>query len=199
MRPTVPALVILLTLGCFHTHAGDPPCNENSVRSAMEKLVRDYQPTEVYYSDGAADGSIVVAGPDYSPHPSVRPVLDCIHVAAPVLIEFLDDPRPTVFLLRTGKNNWVLRQASLGHIALDLLVVTSPETSGIHVPDCNDDGLGACVADGFYFRPDAWEERGRDILVEPEVEAVKTRWLELLASGRLELRLPDWMSTIGEP
>ena len=194
-RFKVTSIVLMpILLAATAVFVEDPGCSASSLDSYVEELVRWESIVEVYYSDGAADGSILAVPPQHEPHPAVRPILACVDQAAPVLVERLSDARPTRVLFRTGSRNEILRQASVGHLVLDILLMTVADDSGVLIADCFDDGLGACVNAGYYFEPDAWFLDGNLPQPKPEVLDVKRRWTELLEAGRLNLEYPKWLT-----
>jgi hypothetical protein len=71
----------------------------------------------------------------------------------------------------------------LGHVALDILTHIIAKTNRIFVPNCADDGLGACIQRGFYFRPDASRE---------QIASVKANWQAALKRGSLRFEYPTW-------
>ncbi len=53
------------------------------------------------------------------------------------------------------------------------------------VEDCADDGLGACVRDGYYFRPD---EAKTSVIGE-----VKANWQQAHQDGKVKFKNPAWL------
>lgn len=143
-----------------------------------EKLICDLAAVnfgEVYDDDGAADGSVtdesrVASLADENAFAPVRSILDLKDQAIPLLIEHLDDLRPTLIKFN-GK------PVPLGHIALDILIHIAANDR-VLIPDCADDGLGACYEAAYYFRPDA----------EPDqMRKVKIQWRRLYRKGVLKV------------
>jgi hypothetical protein len=135
----------------------------------------------IYVDDGAGDGTVTDApeGPD----PRVKAVVDLRNAALPLLIRHLDDPRPThtSFRVRPAFSD---RPATLAHVALDILTHMTELNDKIYIPDCADDGLGACFQPGYYFRPDASVK---------EMKNVKDKWQKLYRRGGVVFRYPpDW-------
>ena len=136
----------------------------------------------IYADDGAGDGTVtqcgelVESGPLVKPMQEVRAIVDLRARAIPTLIDHLDDPRASAI-------TFAGRPVRLGHLALDILTHIVAETNRLFVSNCADDGLGACIQRGYYFRPDASPE---------EMSAVKGRWRAALNSGLLQFRYPAW-------
>ena len=78
----------------------------------------------------------------------------------------------------------------VGYVCMDILmnvVVGEPVSD----PECSNDGLGACMNYGFYFRPDDYYEcTAKDCFLKPWVSVVKRRWKEAYISHRLRLHNP---------
>jgi hypothetical protein len=147
-------------------------------RAKQEKLLSALVGVDfgvVYADDGAGDGTVTDQGRVFPPGQSVDPakcvqaIVDLRGEAIPLLINHLDDRRPTL----TKFNG---KPVPLGHIALDILSNITGSNSEVDIPDCSDDGLGACFQPGFYFRPDA--SLG-------EMKAVKVKWQKLYRKGLL--------------
>ena len=119
-----------------------------------------------YVNDGAADATVTL-----EPVPEVRRIVDLRESSIPLLIDCLDDPRPTR-----------AHRAALGYVCLDILthVVDAPQ---ILIEDCADDGLGACIREPYYFEPNA---SGKT------VSAVKRRWETAHKEGKIKFVYPSW-------
>jgi len=78
----------------------------------------------------------------------------------------------------------------LGYVCLDILM---NEVSGnpVWYPDCADDGLGACVKNLFYFRPDDYYScTERDCMLRPWVLVVQRKWKSEYLAHRLRFHNP---------
>lgn len=149
---------------------------------SSEKLIRalaDVNFGEVYYDDGAADGSVTdkqwitqLAGK--AAFASVQSILDLKDRAIPLLIEHVDDQRPTRIMFNGNP-------VPLGHVAMDILTHIIGTNDCVFIADCADDGLGACIEPAYYFRPDAKSS---------EMRKVKMNWRRLYASGVLKFEPP---------
>jgi hypothetical protein len=136
----------------------------------------------VYADDGAADGTVtnsgtmIESGPNVKPDARVKAVVDLRSAAIPLLIEHLDDSQPTRTMFQ-GK------PTPLGFIALDILTHIIKQSSEVFIPDCHDDGLGACFEPAYYFRPDA-------SLVQ--MKRVKENWRRSYRRGAVAFEYPGW-------
>lgn len=159
----------------------DPSTPAREIEPLLEVLARTpFGP--VYADDGAGDGTVTQSGEIIGSGPTVRPVsavkaiVDLRGVAIPLLIDHLDDSRPTAITFES-------RRVPLGHVALDILMHITRSTKRIFFSDCGDDGLGACVQPGYYFRPDA---------TRAEMRAVKARWDTARKRGWVRFEYPSW-------
>jgi len=78
----------------------------------------------------------------------------------------------------------------VGYVCLDILM---SEVSGQLVlePDCADDGLGACVNYGFYFRPDDYYQCIKETCTpRPWVLVVQRKWSSAYLTHRLRVHNP---------
>jgi hypothetical protein len=136
---------------------------------------------DVYSDDGAADGTITYkgellksVGANLKPDARVKAVVDLREAAVPLLIAHSDDTRPTQTMFKGSS-------VPLGHMALDILTHIITPTSTIFITDCGYDGLGACIHNGYYFRPDAPLD---------EMERTKKKWQQLYARGLVQFKYP---------
>jgi len=157
--------------------AGPSKAKQEELLSALIAIDFGY----VYLEDGAADGSVTEewrmseSGPEAEAFAKVKAVVGLKAAVIPLLIEHLDDPRPT----RTSFNG---RPVLVGHLALDILShIVGPNRKVFDV-DCADDGLGACFNPGYYFRPDARST---------EMTKVKAKWQTLYRKKAIEFKLPQ--------
>jgi hypothetical protein len=148
--------------------------------------------TTVYHDDGAADATVTAfATADLSRQDApaaVRAILDLGPSCIPLLIAHLDDRRLTSARFDGGRFAHTPIQVPLGHICLDILLsATSGET--VHLRDCADDGLGACVRSGYYFRPDVLQWRGG----VAAMRRVKARWQRAYRAKVVRFEFPAWL------
>jgi len=132
-----------------------------------------------YANDGAADATVTE-----KPIPEVRRLVDLRDNVVPLLIACLDDPRPTQAVYLEKNQHYPV---PLGHVCLDILthVVRSPQ---IHYKDCRDDGLGACIAEPFYYEPGIMMSKDSGKIMG----AVKSRWEAAYRDGKLKFVYPSW-------
>lgn len=139
-------------------------------------------PSLVAYSgDGAADATVTE-----NPAPAVRAIVNLGAKAIPLLIAHLDDTRLTS---ATFRRNDV--RVPVGHVCLDILthIIKAPR---ILIADCADDGLGACIREGYYFRPDAFSHNGSRLILRPAVSRVKRNWQRAYRRGYIKYQYPEW-------
>jgi hypothetical protein len=147
-------------------------------------------PSLVTYSDnGAADSTVMnvgstSAGVVEKPIAEVRDIVKLGEKAIPLLIAHLDDTRPTAAKF---KNHPV----PVGYVCLDILtnVIHAPK---ILVADCSDDGLGACIKIGYYFRPNSFASKKGKLVAQPNVSRIKSNWQRAYRSGDLKFQYPKW-------
>jgi hypothetical protein len=132
----------------------------------------------VYSEDGAADATVVE-----NPVREVRNILRLGAKAIPLLIAHLEDTRITA--AKFGRSQ--AQGVPVGYVCLDILsnIVMS---KSILIDDCSDDGLGACVRDGYYFRPDAYSRENGRIVPKSEVFKVQVRWKRAYRNGKIKYR-----------
>jgi hypothetical protein len=142
-----------------------------------------------YSDDGAADATVMDVGANAkglveNPIPEVRAIVKLGAEAIPLLIKHLNDTRLTSAKFRG-------RSVPVGHVCLDILtnIVDAPK---VLVKDCPDDGLGACVKSGYYFRPDAYSIKKNKFLAQPEIFRVKSNWQRTYQSGEIKFQYPKW-------
>jgi hypothetical protein len=108
------------------------------------------------------------------PDARVKAVVDLKRSAVPLLIDHLDDRRPTRILFNG-------RPTPLSHVALDILSHVVKPNDKLFILDCADDGLGACFQPGYYFRPDASMDQMR---------VAKSNWQKAYKSGTIQFEYP---------
>lgn len=124
-----------------------------------------------------------------------RPVAATIIRYGPMLIPFciahLGDTRLThaVYLTTARPQKYV--RVPLGYVCLDLLVATMKPNGRILVEDCADDGLGACVREGYFFPPYAYDQYKSRLRAKPIVREVQENWRDALRRGDVQF---GWQS-----
>src|SRR5262249_26509727 len=165
--------------------------DHDSREALIEALVKAPVKT-VYHDDGAADATVTaVATPDASRQDAPaqgRAGLDLRPPCLPLLIPPLDDHRLTSCTFDGGRFAQSPIQVPLGYVCLDILL-NATAGQAVHVVDCADDGLGACVRAGYYFRPDVLS--GPDGVVT--MRRVKTRWQRAYRAKRMRFEYPTWL------
>jgi hypothetical protein len=142
-----------------------------------------------YYEDGAADASVVF------PHDYKRPaqpVIDLVHLRSAgyrILIDCLTDRRVTTMRF-DGNRITKPMSVPLGYVCLDILLQIT-KGKPVWEPECADDGLGACVEVGFYFRPDdyanCWET---ECSLRPWINVVQQNWRKTYLARQLRWHNP---------
>lgn len=143
-------------------------------QSKQERLINALitTTTVVYSDDGAADATVTER-----PNKVVRQIINLKAAAIPLLIKHLDDRRLTTAQFKN-------RRVPLGHICLDILLnITKGNT--VHIKDCFDDGLGACIEFEYYFRPDVLQHR--------KMKAVQQAWARAFQNKKIKFQYPAWV------
>jgi hypothetical protein len=184
-------LFVAITCGVPTSVAGAVQgCDRTEVRRAIEELRKIGTPEPVYVEDGAADGTLLVQPPSGKPLPLVERIIACPDEAGPELIACLDDERITQIQCKTKRTSFKPQGVPMGYLCLDLLLALTESNPIVSVLDCADDGLGACVHSGYYFRPDDYVRTGPRLKPLPVVYKVKKAWVRLLKSGGMRFRYP---------
>lgn len=171
-------VVILFLVTGISAQAGRPRTSPTSLASPIDALVS--APRLVIYSeDGAADATVVID----DPVAEVRNILQMGAKAIPLLIAHLGDTRLTAATF--GRDQ--AQRVPVGYVCLDILsnIVRAKK---ILVEDCADDGLGACIKDGYYFRPDAYSRKGGNLVPQSQVLRVKTKWKRAYRNGYIKYK-----------
>jgi hypothetical protein len=150
-----------------------------------------------YSNDGAADATVTEVGSNAmgiveNPIPSVRDIVNLGANAIPLLIAHLDDTRPTSAIFDTNRP----RTVPIGYVCLDILTHII-QARGILIEDCADDGLGACIRPGYYFRPDAYTRQGKRYVAHSDVRHVKLKWRQAYLKGLARFQYPHWWKRNG--
>jgi hypothetical protein len=155
-----------------------------------------------YYDDGAADASVLFPMTNDNPYERPRqPVLDLVRLGErglPLLIDCLGDTRVTNVVFDGSRITRPMK-VPVGYVCLDILMGVTRGKPASN-PDCSDDGLGACMNDGFYFRPDDYSRCWQDTCVaRPWIGVVQRKWRDALSHHRLKtvnpydaLQIPEY-------
>jgi len=148
-----------------------------------------------YVEDGAADMTVVSPEgmePPYGPRKPAGPVLALIALkskALPMLIDCLGDARITSMRFEGSRTTQAL-SVPIGYLCLDILmnVVTGKP---VWIPNCEADGLGACMETDFYFRPDDYYAcAGEECRPRPWVLVVKRNWKRAFLAHQIRFQDP---------
>jgi hypothetical protein len=171
------AVLVLLIVTTFSAQAGSPKTSSTFPSRRIDTLVS--APHLVVYSDdGAADATVV-----NNPVAEVRSILQLGAKAIPLLIAHLGDTRLTAATFGRGQ----AQRVPVGYVCLDILsnIIWSKR---ILVADCSDDGLGACVRDGYYFRPDAYLRKSGKLVPQSQVFRVQAKWKRAYRNGYIKYK-----------
>jgi hypothetical protein len=118
--------------------------------------------------------------------------------AVPLLIDCLDDGRLTAARFSRTSDNTSMN-VPVGYLCMDILN-TVIEDERIKPQECNRDGLGWCIHDGFYFRPDAFDCKDRHNCTPlPVVTLVQRNWRQEFVqfgnSMRFDNQFDNWRSS----
>ena len=170
---------------------------QGSNRSRYIDALANAQKLVTYSDDGAADATVTEVGSNAmgiveNPIQSVRDIINLGAGAIPLLIAHLDDTRPTSAIFDTNRP----KPVPVGYVCLDILTHIV-RARGILIDDCADDGLGACIKDGYYFRPDAYTSEGKRYVARSDVRNVKLKWRRASLRGLIKFRYPAWWKRNG--
>jgi hypothetical protein len=171
------------------------PIDSNKPKSLIDSLIA--APKLVHYGeDGARDASVLGLynidknGMTNAPVKEVADIVALREAAVPLLIEHLDDTRPTSATFHGGylPDSAPRVKVPVGYICLDILlkIVDSKVYAG-KLEIESEAELGGGVKDGFYFRPDDYWLLGADgFMVRPIVRIVKTNWQKAYREKRVK-------------
>jgi len=148
-----------------------------------------YKPTirTIYVEDGAADGHILLVKDDEN----IKNILACKNKAIPILIDNINNKTESLVCFRGGIDETVIIPVTVGFIAQDILLNSNGWDKDITYSDCNDDGLGACVKNEYYFRPDRFFINDTK-QISDRVKQVKNNWLEAYKNNKFGFVSPEW-------
>ena len=146
-----------------------------------------------YYYYGAADASVLFPSTDTEPYDRPRdPVVALVHLRTKsfrVVIDCLSDPRVTTAQF-DGNSITNPMKVPVGYVCLDILMAVTRGRPASD-PDCSADGLGSCMNEGFYFRPDDYSRCWKDKCnLRPWVLVVQRNWRRVFLGRRLRFRNP---------
>ena len=190
--PLVCMAVLLLAPVCAFSQK--PLASKEDYQKYIEPLLKEKDFGTHYVEDGAADASVLTPterGLTFHLDRPSDPVIKLVRLGAksvPLLIDCLGDGRVTSVRF---DGNTITRAMSVpvGYVCLDIL---TGSVRGKPVSDmpCGSDGLGACMNNGFYFRPDDyWKCREKDRCeLRPWVTVVQGNWRRQFLQNRLRFQ-----------
>lgn len=188
----VSALLLLLT-GSVTAEVRRPLSGAEDYRKYIGALVAVADFGIHYYDDGAADESVLFPHTDSNPYERPRSeVIAMLRLQSrgiPILIDCLSDGRQTSVQF---DGNTVSRpiKVPVGYVCLDILMAVA-RGAPISDTDCSADGLGACMREGFYFRPDDYARCWKSSCeLRPWVLVVQRKWRQAFLNKRLRFRNP---------
>jgi hypothetical protein len=190
-------LALLLALPAYpkKSQLGRPKLDRDRILAAL--LTTDF-PNNIYYDDGAGDGSLILykqdekAEYDIVPDPTVKELVNAGDASLPLLISCIGDARPTRIEFKPARAERFVR-VPLGYVCLELttMLVRTPLPKVAMDSDCSTDGIGVCYHEGYYFRPDV-------LAAEPaagtkKMAAVQANWQRLLKENSIRFEYPaEW-------
>ena len=183
LKVTAALLATLATVAaCSTSQAGHRQSGERAGREELVDALASAPDLHVLYmEDGASDATVTER-----PAAEVERIVKLGADAVPLLIEHLDDDRLTAATFDTSQGQGKPRltgRATVGYVCLDILMsMTDSPDVFIGGEECCDDGLGANVRPGFYYRPG--DASG------PDAVRAKAEWRKAYREGKLKFRLP---------
>lgn len=150
-----------------------------------------------YGEDGARDASVLklyiidlTNGITNAPVKEVADIVALREKAIPLLIEHLDDTRPSSATFDGGyiSDGAPRVQVPVGYICLDILLMIVDSKVYMGKLEAEDEvELGGGIKEGFYFRPDDYFLLGGKHFIErPIVRIVKANWQKAFRAGRVK-------------
>lgn len=147
-----------------------------------------------YIEDGAADASVLALyenGDVNVPRQNPKEVKDIVALrekAIPLLIEHLDDTRPTsATVLFGGYLTDKPVPVPVGFVCLDILTSVIERNNKLFFVEEPSDGFGGDMKDGYYFRPDDYKVYGDGKFKERLiVRIVKANWQKAYRNGKIK-------------
>lgn len=146
-----------------------------------------------YVEDGAADGTVLAIYPNsdgYATNPIAKEVKDIVALrdkAIPLLIEHLDDTRPTWATVSSrGYITDKPVRVPVGYICLDILLNIVGIKNKLIYAEEERGGFGSEIKDGYYFRPDDYRIISDIFEERPIVRIVKSNWQKAYQDGKIK-------------
>lgn len=141
-----------------------------------------------YHDDGSGNASVL-----QNPVPEVLALLKLRSGLIPLLIEHLDDVRQTAARYDGGRFRSDPLKVAVGYVCLDILTRVARTNNGIVRADCADDGLMACVQQGYRFHPTVFAPSKDTLQQRKPVRIAKANWSAALRNGWVRFEYPRWL------
>lgn len=147
-----------------------------------------------HVEDGGRDDSILALyenGDPNVPRQNPKEALDIVALrekAIPLLIECLDDTRPTsVTVIFGGYLTDKPVRVPVGHVCLDILNSIVERDNRLFFVETPADGFCGDMQDGYCFRPDDYKfYTGDRFKARPIVRVVKANWQKAYRNGKIK-------------
>jgi hypothetical protein len=146
-----------------------------------------------YVEDGAADASVLELYENGDPNvarQNPKEVLDVVALrekAIPLLIEYLDDTRPTSATVSLGYLTDKPVRVPVGFVCLDILTSIIERNNKLIFVEEPSDGFCGDMKDGYCFRPDDYKAYSDDrFKARPIVRIVKANWQKAYRDGKIK-------------
>ena len=107
--------------------------------------------------------------------------------AIPLLIEHLDDTRPTsATTFQGGYLTDKPIRVPVGYVCLDILINIIGVKNRLIYSEEEHGGFGSEIKDGYYFRPDDYRIIGEIFEERPIVRIVKANWQKAYRDGKIK-------------
>ena len=171
-----------------------PKTSTTSNEKLIDALVAAPNLSVRYVEDGAADNSVLSLYENGDPNiarQNPKEVLDIVALrekAIPLLIEYLDDTRPTsATVLFGGYLTDKPVRVPVGHVCLDILTSIIERNNKLIFVEDPSDGFCGDMKDGYCFRPDDYKIYSNDrFKARPIVRIVKANWQKAYRDGKIK-------------
>ncbi len=184
---TIFFLLLIIAGSCF---AQTKKTVENPNEKLIDALVNAPE-LQSYYDDGAGDATVLEIDGDNKVRDlkkEVRDILLLKQKAIPLLIEHLSDERLTAATFSGGFiSPSQTYHVPVGFICLDILTSIIGNNKTVYYKyECGDDGMGSCINEGFYFRPDDYKSAGKELHQRDIVNIVRKNWEKAYRLGKIK-------------
>ena len=147
-----------------------------------------------YVEDGGRDDSILALCENGDPNVARQNPKEVLNIVAlrekaiPLLIECLDDTRPTsATVLFGGYLTDKPVRVPVGHVCLDILTSIVERNNELIFVEDPSDGFCGDIKDGYCFRPDDYKAYSDDRFKNrPIVRIVKANWQKAYRDGKIK-------------